>query len=165
MNRPLASIVFLRSTDPQLASFRVPLWFSKLDIRDYLWHAYGVEIYSVRSYVKQQRVEAGNPNKPGKPAARRWHRPRSWKFMTCELAKPFVWPEEPEDLGEWNAKEVRAAEKEAEKCQERNGTTKDTMINEERRERMKEQAKALLEGKAKWKPPAQKMATQMYSWQ
>lgn len=83
--------------------------------------------------------------------------------MTVELARPFVWPEEPEDLGEWNAESVKGASKEQRAMQEKSAPTSDTLTNDERRERMKEQAKALLEGKAKWKPPAQRFGTTLYS--
>ncbi|KAI5362761.1 Putative ribosomal protein L25/L23 [Septoria linicola] len=152
---PDVNIALLRS--PGLpsnnAKFHVPLWFSKLDLRDYLFHAYGVEILSVRSYVKQSRVQSGQPNLI-RPAIRRWHRPRANKFMTVELARPFVWPEEPEDgYQEWNRKDVKNSDEEQEKFQESLGSVKDTIVDEERRERMREQAKALLEGKAKWKAP------------
>ena len=72
--------------------------------------------------------------------------------MTVELARPFVWPEEPEDnYKEWNRKELAESDKEQEAFQENLGSQKDTIVNEERRVRMREQAKALLEGRAKWK--------------
>lgn len=72
--------------------------------------------------------------------------------MTVELARPFVWPEEPEDgHKEWNLKELAESDKEQEAFQEKLGSQKDTVVNEERRRRMREQAKALLEGKATWK--------------
>ncbi|KAK4617887.1 54S ribosomal protein L23, mitochondrial [Fulvia fulva] len=148
---PSATLTFHRSTNPYNARFRVPLTFSKLDLRDYLWHAYSVEILSVRSYVKQQRVRSGRPSDI-RPAMRRWHRPRSQKFMTVELARPFVWPEEPTDFSEWNREEVEKSDKEQEEFGKNLSSTKDTNINKERRERMREQAKELLEGKTRWTP-------------
>jgi large subunit ribosomal protein L23 len=72
--------------------------------------------------------------------------------MTVQLAKPFVWPEEPEDFEDWNKDVVEESDKEMEKQQKLLGSDKDTVINEDRRERMKEQAKALLSGKTKWRP-------------
>lgn len=150
---PNAHITLLRSSyGPQFAKFRVPLFFSKLDLRDYLWHVYRVEIIAVRSYVKQQRVQA--QSLPGKPAIRRWHRPIAHKHMTVQLVRPFVWPEEPEDFKEWDQDNLKASEEEQEKMREAQGPQKDTIINDERRTRMREQAKLLLEGKAKWKPAA-----------
>lgn len=79
---------------PNFAQFIVPLNINKLDLRDYLFHAYGVEIYSVRSYITQQKVQR---TKPGFVATR-YYRPRSIKKMTVELVKPFVYPDEPVDL-------------------------------------------------------------------
>ncbi|EME40475.1 hypothetical protein DOTSEDRAFT_157204 [Dothistroma septosporum NZE10] len=147
---PSATLTFHRTTNPYNAKFRVPLTFSKLDLRDYLWHAYNVEILSVRSYVKQQRVRSGR-ERDIRPAMRRWHRPRSQKFMTVELARPFVWPEEPSDLKEWNRDEVEKSDKEQEEFGKKLGSTRDTEVNEERRVRMREQARELLEGKSRWR--------------
>jgi large subunit ribosomal protein L23 len=135
---------------PQFAKFRVPLFFSKLDLRDYLWHAYKVEIVAVRSYIKQQRVRAENVG--GRPAPRRWHRPRAHKHMTVQLVRPFVWPEEPESYKEWDMENMKASVEEGKEQQKIMGSDKDTIVNEERREKMREQAKLLLEGKARWKP-------------
>lgn len=131
----------------------MPLWFSKLDLRDYLYHGYNVRTHSVRSYVKQQRVSQGDPRREGgKPLPRRWYRPRSLKFMTVELDKPFVWPERPEDYSEWNKDEFIQAEEAQQEWAEKTGYGKDRYVNEDRRVAMREQAKALLEGKEKWKP-------------
>lgn len=67
----------------------MPLQFNKLDLRDYLYHAYNVEVTSVRSFINQPlpRQKYGNTGK--------WYRPRSHKMMIAELVKPFVWPEVP----------------------------------------------------------------------
>lgn len=72
--------------------------------------------------------------------------------MTVQLVRPFVWPEEPEDFKDWDKENMETSEKEMKKHQEAQGSDKDTLINEERRIRMREQAKLLLEGKARWKP-------------
>lgn len=156
--RPDVNIALLRT--PGLpannAKFNVPLWFSKLDLRDYLFHVYNVEVVSVRSYVKQSRVSPGRPGMD-RPSMSRWHRPRPTKFMTVELVRPFVWPEEPEDgYKDWNRKELADSDEWQKEINEHHGTLKDTIVNKERRERMREQAKALLEGKAKWKAPEAK---------
>ena len=128
----------------------MPLWFSKLDLRDYLHHVYDVRITSVRSYVKQSRVEMEQLH--GKIKMNRWHRPRSKKFMTVELERPFVWPAEPEDYSGWNKDQYEASRKMQEKMSEETGPRKDMLINEERRKSMRQQAKALLEGRAQWNP-------------
>ncbi|KAL9102953.1 MAG: hypothetical protein Q9163_001940 [Psora crenata] len=43
------------------ASFLTPLWFNKLDLKDYLYHVYGVQVLSVRSYVIQSKVRQDKP--------------------------------------------------------------------------------------------------------
>jgi large subunit ribosomal protein L23 len=66
----------------------VPLQFNKLDLRDYLFHAYNVEVNGVRSFINQPA--------PRRKAGRgKWYRPRAQKMMIVELVKPFVWPEPP----------------------------------------------------------------------
>ena len=90
--RPNHVIAFIRPKPrqpPNLATFVVPLQFHKFDLRDYLFHAYNVEVTSVRSFINQPapRQKYGNVGK--------WYRPRSQKMMIVELVKPFVWPEAP----------------------------------------------------------------------
>lgn len=79
---------------PTFASFIVPLNINKLDLRDYLWNAYGVPVIGVRSYIQLQKLRQ---DKPGaiRISPRKWFRPRSIKKMTVEMERPFVWPEEP----------------------------------------------------------------------
>lgn len=90
--RPNHVVAFIRPKPrqpPNLATFVVPLQFNKLDLRDYLYHAYDVEVTSVRSFINQPtpRQKFGGRGK--------WYRPRSQKMMIAELVKPFVWPEAP----------------------------------------------------------------------
>lgn len=122
-----------------------------------------MRINSVRSYVKLQRVTQGKPFKTHaddegykRPQYKRWYRPPSIKRMTVELERPFVWPEEPEDFKAFNQEQVKEYEEDTKKMREKQQPTGDTVVNEARRESMREQAKALLEGKAKWKPVAVK---------
>lgn len=88
-SRPDHVITFIRpkpKQSPLLATFVVPLNFNKLDMRDYLWHAYNVKVTAVRSFINEQAVESkGGGNG-------QIYRPRSQKMMIAELAKPFVWP-------------------------------------------------------------------------
>lgn len=79
--------------------------------------------------------------------------------MTVELEDPFVWPDELEDLSEWNKKEKEKEEEEGAQAQKKMRPTGDAVVEEERRERMREQAKALLEGKERWRPPQDVRAT------
>ncbi|KAK4032445.1 hypothetical protein C8A01DRAFT_41102 [Parachaetomium inaequale] len=85
-------IAFIRpkpKQPPNLATFVVPLQFNKLDLRDYLYHAYNVEVTAVRSFINQPAPKQKHGN------AGRYYRPRSQKMMIAELVKPFVWPEPP----------------------------------------------------------------------
>ena len=98
-NRPNFILTLLRTPflPPTYATFIAPLNLNKLDIKDYLFHAYAVRCLSVRSYVahmkvRQDRMSAKNP----KP--RRWYRPRAFKRVTVEMERGFVWPDAPEDF-------------------------------------------------------------------
>lgn len=96
-SRPNFRIGLLRATHlpPNFAQFIVPLNFTKLDLKDYLLHAYKVKVLSVRSYVVQQKVKRiKNLIEPRKE----YYRPRAIKKMTIEMEKPFVYPAEPSDL-------------------------------------------------------------------
>jgi len=152
--RPNFSLALLRTDylPPNQAKFVVPLWFSKLDLRDYLYHAYAIRTHSIISYVKQQRAKLGRINPQKSHMMRRWHRPRAKKYMTVQMEEPFVWPEEPEDLGAWGKDDMKQEEEYTRVKQKMRAPDGDTVINEERREKMKEQAKALLEGRERWKP-------------
>jgi len=83
---------------PDVAQFVVPLSINKLDLRDYLHNAYNIEVLNVRSFITQQRIER---HKPGFQTSR-YYRPKSIKKMTVQLLKPFVYPEEPQDLSPWD---------------------------------------------------------------
>jgi large subunit ribosomal protein L23 len=63
-----------------------------------------------------------------------------------------------EDMKDFNQETVQNYNKETKAMQDKQSSVGDTMVNEERRLSMKEQAKALLEGKAKWKPVDQRFA-------
>ncbi|KAK7397954.1 mitochondrial 54S ribosomal protein YmL41 [Neonectria punicea] len=91
-------ITFLRKEHlpPNEACFKVPLRFTKFDLRDYLWNLYNVEVTKVRSFVKQQPLTQRNSH------SRSWYRPQPLKIMNVELAKPFQWPEIPENKEPWS---------------------------------------------------------------
>jgi large subunit ribosomal protein L23 len=72
----------------------VPLNMNKLDLRDYLYHGYGVRALSVRSFIKQRPVEAHREGSNRKEYFRR----QAIKFMTVEMDEPFIWPEKPENF-------------------------------------------------------------------
>ncbi|KAL7275731.1 mitochondrial 54S ribosomal protein YmL41 [Rhizina undulata] len=96
---------------PNYAQFIVPLNINKLDLRDYLLHAYGVEVLSVRSYIQQQKILKARPSERALIGAN-YYRPRAIKKMTVELAMPFVYPEEPTDLSPWDNEFYNALQKE-----------------------------------------------------
>lgn len=97
-SRPDFTITLLRTPflPPTFAKFLVPLKLNKLDMRDYLWHAYGVKCNNVRSFVQQQKLRQDDPARK-RAMPRRWYRGASIKKMTVEMDRPFAWPEEPED--------------------------------------------------------------------
>lgn len=73
--------------------------------------------------------------------------------MTVEMERPFVWPQVPENLDEWNQKQIQAAENEQKEYQEKSGRSGDTVpVAKSARESMADQAKRLLEGKETWRP-------------
>lgn len=73
--------------------------------------------------------------------------------MTVELERPFVWPAEPENYDAWGKKQTEANTKDNEAIQERMASTGDTIgQSDDARKAMREQAKALLEGRERWKP-------------
>ncbi|OIW32104.1 hypothetical protein CONLIGDRAFT_252432 [Coniochaeta ligniaria NRRL 30616] len=147
----------VRNTPPNLATFVVPLTFNKFDLRDYLWNVYAVRCSSVRSFVNQQPIQRKGPaDKRGSP-----YRPEAQKMMMAELEKPFFWPErvKGKDLPEeydW------ARWKEQENHQEAHmraslvrGAGEIEMLTEKEkevpgRERLREEARELLEGKKEW---------------
>lgn len=87
--------------------------------------------------------------------------------MTVEMEQPFVWPEGPvteEDFKPYNRLENKMAKEENEAHSSRIGPTSDQVgVAEERRVAMREQAKALLEGRERWKPGVGRGAGVMYS--
>ncbi|KAI9751217.1 MAG: hypothetical protein M4579_006149 [Chaenotheca gracillima] len=148
---PNFTLTFLRTPflPANYASFIVPLSLNKLDIKDYLYHAYDVRVISVRSYVQQQRVVQDNPRFKLR-APRRWFRPRSIKKMTVEMDSPFVWPPEPEDFTPWDQERYRRVEEEQKA--ERDAMMPDTPKKTPERDTIAKQAKRLLKQQEEWKP-------------
>ncbi|OTB19943.1 hypothetical protein K445DRAFT_153638 [Daldinia sp. EC12] len=145
---PDHTIAFLRPREkqpPNFASFRVPLTFNKLDIRDYLLHAYNVPVLGVRSQLTQRRPRQSKMH-------HRIYRPPPVKTMTVELHQPFVWPEAPKDLSPWNPPSMEKRYKSMERREKwQKDTQKTGMIplrdeqpTPEPRLALKEEAKRLL---------------------
>ncbi|KAF4634510.1 hypothetical protein G7Y89_g3591 [Cudoniella acicularis] len=149
---PNFTLTLLRTPQlpPTFASFIVPLNLNKLDLRDYLWNAYGIPVRGVRSYIQMQKIRQDKANAK-RPSPRRWFRPRSIKKMMVEMEQPFVWPEEPENFDLWDKSTFDAAQKDREETE--------SSFRPDYREKpasdrgsIAEQAKALLRGEEKWKP-------------
>lgn len=139
-----------------MATFNVPLSFNKLDFRDYLWNVYNVEVRSVRSFVNQMRPRQ---RQYADSTGGKWYRPRSQKMMIAELARPFVWPEAPEDLSPWDKlmfDAVEAAHKKRTEAQWTRAKGRPLLRYQEEtgqdRARLRTEAERLLEGRRKWKP-------------
>lgn len=136
---------------PNEACFRVPLTFTKFDLRDYLWNLYKVEVSKVRSHVRQlplvQRV--GRPNS--------WYRPQPHKIMIVELVKPFQWPAVPDNLSAWQKELWDMREKMIDENQEANMNVQRGEIplqadkaDDKARKELRKRAQALLAGEEKW---------------
>ena len=80
--------------EPYHAVFEVPLNLSKLDLRDYLWHLYGVETISIRSSILPGvlRRKYKVPDQPRRIGPMR--RTKARKKMIVQLAEPFRYPAE-----------------------------------------------------------------------
>ncbi|RFU74487.1 ribosomal [Trichoderma arundinaceum] len=136
---------------PNEACFKVPLRFTKFDLRDYLWNLYNVEVTTVRSYVKQQ------PLTQRSTSSRSWYRPQPQKIMTVELAKPFQWPEVPTDLEPWSNDLWKMREDTIEKRNEEQLVRQRFQIPlksqqplPKEREELAKLAKKMLSGEVKW---------------
>ncbi|ESZ93849.1 hypothetical protein SBOR_5790 [Sclerotinia borealis F-4128] len=148
---PNFTITLLRTPTlpPSFASFIVPLNLNKLDLRDYLWNLYGIEVRGVRSYIQAQKLREGKEGQKV-PSPRQWFRPRSIKRMMVEMERPFVWPEEPKDFSDWDQEKVKARQEYEEELQRSTyPDAKQKPTNE--RISIAEQARAILQGKEKWK--------------
>ncbi|RCI10355.1 hypothetical protein L249_4375 [Ophiocordyceps polyrhachis-furcata BCC 54312] len=151
---PTHVITMLRRDNSPLneACFRVPLTFTKFDLRDYLWNLYGVEVRSVSSVVAQQGLQRRSRMSSSV------YRPLSRKYMTVVLTKPFQWPDPPSNLEPWYndmwKKREEAEEKRRTATEESNGYKKMSLISKqpwsESRKQLASLAKRMLDGKEEW---------------
>ncbi|KAH8705117.1 hypothetical protein BGW36DRAFT_332217 [Talaromyces proteolyticus] len=143
---------------PRYASFKVPLNFNKLDMRDYMQRVYGVDVLGVRSYIQQMKPTRNR--KDGNPGHGPWRRPQSKKKMTIEMTQPFVWPDPPKDDSPWDKDNFYEIQKES-KAEQRSRQPKAAMeAPEKKRTALEQQAKDLLEGKITWRPTWQALGLQ-----
>ncbi|KAI2624233.1 hypothetical protein GGR54DRAFT_638114 [Hypoxylon sp. NC1633] len=150
---PDRTVTLLRpreSQPPNFANFQVPLTFNKLDLRDYLLHAYNVPVLGVRSQLTQRRPERSKLH-------HRITRPPPIKTMVAELHQPFVFPPEPEDKSQWitpQQEKQQAALDHREKSAKRLRKSGSVQLRDEGgadtgRVALKKEAQRLLKG-AKW---------------
>lgn len=91
---PTAKVVLLRPNakhTPYQAKFAVPRYFNKLDLRDYLYHVYGLRALNVTTQLLWARWTRQTPRSPR-------YRETQIKKMTIDMADPFVWPEQPSEV-------------------------------------------------------------------
>lgn len=90
---PKGRITLLRPNakhTPYQAKFYVPRLFNKLDLRDYLWHVYGLRTLKITTQLLHSKFVRGSFD-------RARYRPGQRKKMTIEMEEPFVWPEPPKN--------------------------------------------------------------------
>ncbi|KAF4549135.1 putative ribosomal protein L23 [Elsinoe fawcettii] len=140
---------------PYYATFSVPLSLNKLDLRDYLFHAYNLPVLSITSRTHASAIEPdGNP-RIERPQRGRLFRPAPTKKMTVRMEKPFVWPRGPGEVElkeAWN-KSVYEGAKQASKDFGAYRRKRDTYVDWKDREELRVQAKRLREGREMWRPP------------
>ncbi|CCF58500.1 hypothetical protein KAFR_0E03490 [Kazachstania africana CBS 2517] len=112
---PKARVILLRPNakhSPYQAKFIVPKSFNKLDLKDYLFHLYGLRALNVTTQLLHAKYHRLTPN------SGRFRGPQI-KKMTIDMEQPFIWPEEPKEgeLDTWNGKFVEELEKFREETQ------------------------------------------------
>lgn len=93
---PKARVCLLRPNakhTPYQAKFLVPRNFNKMDLRDYLWHVYGLRALNVTVQLLHARFTRGANDHA------RYRMPQ-YKKMTIDMEEPFIWPELPADVVE-----------------------------------------------------------------
>lgn len=88
---PISKVVLVRPNakhTPYQAKFVVPRYFNKLDLRDYLYHVYGLRALNVTTQLLWARWTRETPRSSR-------YRASQIKKMTIDMIDPFVWPEEP----------------------------------------------------------------------
>ncbi|AOW25850.1 hypothetical protein MEW_00153 [Candida albicans P60002] len=89
---PQGRICLLRSNakhTPYQAKFLVPKSMNKMDLRDYLWHIYGLRALNITVQLQPARWKR-SPYGLGR------YRSPQLKKMTVDMMEPFIWPEVPQ---------------------------------------------------------------------
>ncbi|CDR42981.1 CYFA0S10e04500g1_1 [Cyberlindnera fabianii] len=95
---PTARVILLRPNakhTPYQAKFIVPKSFNRMDLRDYLYHVYGLRAFNITTQLLHAPY-----TRDGNAVAR--YRTGQIKKMTIDMTEPFVWPEEPKNKNKWN---------------------------------------------------------------
>ncbi|KAF2746487.1 hypothetical protein M011DRAFT_468591 [Sporormia fimetaria CBS 119925] len=147
---PRFKVVLIRTPhlSPYHAKFRVPINFTKFDLRDYLYNGYQVRAHSIRSYIKKGTVQNNNQimhHMLHRQTTSFWYRTEHEKYMTIEMDQPFEWPKEPEDLTPWGG----VYNKEADMKKDVWGPGKDVEMRRKDQKELRFQAVELLQGKKK----------------
>ncbi|KAI0460988.1 hypothetical protein LJB42_001317 [Komagataella kurtzmanii] len=88
---PSARVILLRPNakhTPYQAKFVVPKSFNKLDLRDYLYHIYGLRAFNITTQLLHGKFTRSLPM----PFRARRRSPQI-KKMTIDMQDPFVWPD------------------------------------------------------------------------
>ncbi|KAH3679596.1 hypothetical protein WICMUC_000828 [Wickerhamomyces mucosus] len=104
---PTARVILLRPNakhTPYQAKFIVPKSFNRMDLRDYLYHVYGLRAFNITTQLQHSKF-----TRDGNAIAR--YRTGQIKKMTIEMVEPFIWPQEPKDKNPWNVKFFQNLEK------------------------------------------------------
>ncbi|KAH3688250.1 hypothetical protein WICPIJ_000775 [Wickerhamomyces pijperi] len=107
---PTARVILLRPNakhTPYQAKFIVPKSFNRMDLRDYLYHVYGLRAFNITTQLQHAKF-----SREGNAVAR--YRTGQIKKMTIEMTEPFIWPEEPKNKNPWNVKFFKGLEQFAE---------------------------------------------------
>lgn len=115
-------------------------------MRDYLFHAYNIRVFSIRSFIKYDKVQRHQWTEGIFRSPRGYYRPKGTKKMTVEMDKPFIWPEAPTDLEPWSH-EIGRLQAEFMENHTQTFTRESLQTPNAERSTLREQAKALLEGK------------------
>ncbi|KAF6235980.1 hypothetical protein HO173_005608 [Letharia columbiana] len=150
---PNFTLTFLRTPTqpPHFASFLTPLWLNKLDLKDYLYHVYGVQALRVRSFIIQGKVLRND--RTGRLA-----RAGAAKKMTVEMVQgqegqgPFVWPEVPDEVLAEGREAQDARDKAVEEQKMRQQPDERYKLDPRDAKGLKERARLLLQGKVRWRP-------------
>lgn len=75
----------LPNMSPYFVRFKVPRTYNKLDLRDYLFHLYGLKVFDMRVSLSRRKFLAQKNNKGHYMTSQE-------KVIVARMEKPFIWP-------------------------------------------------------------------------